>query len=585
MASLVGLSDHLANKALQSTIIVGNLSKGLAAIVDTTQALAYHSLQRSPGSEELFFKSVDDLTEARRSIAQTKALSPADNKLISTIEINFDIAKKIFDDIKQPLVQGVQGTYLHDFLQGSRNNGAKLVTIIPPIKVASASLIRKHENLAATEAARAATLKAILFGAIILGAIANVLACFVAVRGFTANIVDRLAVLGDNMDKMASSSKLNPLVTGKDEIAELDKFFHRLDSTLRSASQRDRIMLSGMPTGTVTFTPELDITFTNSAFETLTGFSQDLIGQSISTIFCGRNCPPPDHWNSNFIEEHLVNKVTEIDLVHKKGSQLRTQISVARYSTAESLMYVCSILDMTERHQLDELKKEFVNIVSHDMRTPLTSVKLVIQMVQEEVFGSVTADGKNTLQQTVTECDQLIQLISDLLTMSKIEAGQLQLARSVCSLRSIMKNAVSTVESDAQEHNLRIIVEGSNVSVNADQGRLTQVFANILSNAVKFSPANGSIYLTWCVVSEHVQVSIQDEGPGISQEAHQQIFERFGQKTKPNERQGRGLGLAVSKLILQEHNGEIALQSRPGQGTCFTITLPVCSERLPEGTA
>ncbi len=575
MAALVGLSDHLAAEARQSSIVVNNCVRGLTLVLDATQALGYHGLHRSPASQELFVKSVDDLDLGAEIFSRTIVKSPADKRLIDLLQNDFAVVGGLLTNIKKTIVEGIDTDLLTDYINRTRNIGTdKLVVVMPRIRQNFHLLISKYEKLVAADTNRVVALKNMLLTVIGLGAVANVITCYLAVRAFTTNITDRLSILCDNMDKMASGGELNSPVRGEDEIAELDKFFHRLDSNLKLASQRERTMLTGMPTGTITFPSSLMIAFVNPAFEKMTGFSRDIVGKPVSSIFYGERAPSQEQWNDQLIEQQFLGKVREIEIFDHRQKPLTVEMSIAKYTLATDHMYVCSILDMTERYQLEQVKREFVSIVSNDLRTPLTSIKHVLSIASDEIFGSISEEGKRSVTLAMRECDRLIGLISDLLSPGGVESGKLPLNRDHCSLDSIVNRAINAISNYAREQNINIEVRCSDLVLYADENRLIQVFVNLLSNAVKYSPQNTTIQVYTSVTAKDVQIAVTDQGIGIEQEAHQRIFERFAQARPEDEKTGSGLGLAICKLIVEDHHGTIEVESKPGHGSTFKVTLP-----------
>jgi signal transduction histidine kinase len=230
--------------------------------------------------------------------------------------------------------------------------------------------------------------------------------------------------------------------------------------------------------------------------------------------------------------------------------------------------------------ELDRLKSDFVSNVSHELRTPLTAIKGSADLLLREVAGPLTERQTHYLTRMRSNTQHLAGLINDLLDLSKIEAGKVELKAARVSLGGLVHEVVETLRPMAAEKPIALEATASEPSILvwADRDKVTQVLMNLIGNAIKFTPAHGTITVaTTRNGADWVEVSVKDTGPGIPPEEKEKIFEKFYQaaevgRPKPK---GTGLGLAISKALVELHGGRIWVESELNRGSNFSFTLPV----------
>ena len=243
--------------------------------------------------------------------------------------------------------------------------------------------------------------------------------------------------------------------------------------------------------------------------------------------------------------------------------------------TNDELRRVYSELEETSRH-----KSEFLASMSHELRTPLNAVIGFSEVLREEMFGAVNEKQAEYLDDIISSGNHLLSLINDVLDLSKVEAGQVELEVGPFSLREALERGVVMVREQATDEGVQVeLSAGPEVDVvEGDERRIKQVIFNLLSNAVKFTPAGGEVDVSAIRVNGEVRVSVADTGPGIAPGDHERIFEEFQQTEAGLERlEGTGLGLALSKRLVELHGGRIWLESELGKGSTFVFTLPAGS--------
>ena len=223
-------------------------------------------------------------------------------------------------------------------------------------------------------------------------------------------------------------------------------------------------------------------------------------------------------------------------------------------------------------------KSAFLANMSHELRTPLNAINGFSQALRKQLFGEINEKQAEYLDDILASSRHLLSVIDDVLDLSKVEAGQIELEVAPFSLPEVLERGVVIVSERATREGVRVALSsGPDVgTVAGDKRRITQVIFNLLSNAVKFAPSGSTVDVAAARVDDEVQVSVSDSGPGIAPEDQGRIFEEFQQAAAGRERgEGTGLGLALSKRLVELHGGRIWVDSELGKGSTFVFTLPV----------
>ena len=229
--------------------------------------------------------------------------------------------------------------------------------------------------------------------------------------------------------------------------------------------------------------------------------------------------------------------------------------------------------------ELDRLKDDFVSTVTHELRTPLTSIRAFTEILLED--PDVELEQRKKFLGIITkETERLTRLINQVLELSKIESGKAEWRESRVDMNQLISDTVAAMGQLFKEKNIGVETHlpGNALSVTADIDRIIQVMLNLLSNAVKFcDSANGRIEIALVEHGGRIRVDVRDNGPGIKPADQQIIFDKFVQvgDTLTDKPQGSGLGLHISRHIIERHGGKLWVESRPGHGACFSFTLPI----------
>jgi signal transduction histidine kinase len=236
------------------------------------------------------------------------------------------------------------------------------------------------------------------------------------------------------------------------------------------------------------------------------------------------------------------------------------------------------IRDMAQALQESaRFKQEVISMVSHDLRSPLTSIQITVQSLMSGVKGDLPADALDAIEGVERNTSRLIKLINNLLDSEKLEAGELELRKQEISLQLVASNAVEALTSYARAKSIEVDDSECDIDVVADGDRLEQVVTNFLSNAIKFSPAHSKIVLRGTVQDEELLFEIIDQGPGVPTESSDAVFERFKQLSNQNGSEaikGTGLGLSICKRMIEAHGGTVGVKPNPDGGSIFWFKIP-----------
>jgi PAS domain S-box-containing protein len=376
--------------------------------------------------------------------------------------------------------------------------------------------------------------------------------------------------------------------------------------------RRFRQLLEAAPDAIVEVSADGKIVLINRIAEEMFGYLRDeLLGQSVDLLV-------PDairHQHYRHRDSYLENPRTrpmgsglELHARRRDGTLFPVEISLSPIQTEGGMHVTAVIRDVTQRKQAEKevrrlqqqytaelearnreieranrLKSEFLASMSHELRTPLHTIIGFAELLQEGHDGALSESQSRFVNHIHRDSEHLLELINDVLDLSKIEAGQLTLKRESYPLARSIGEALDAIRPGAAVKRIAIEARGErDALVNADPLRVKEMLYNLLSNAVKFTPEDGKVWIETAENAGFARVTVGDTGIGIPPEEQENIFDKFYQvgNTTRGVREGTGLGLSITRELVQLHGGWIELESTPGQGSRFTFTLPTAAPGL-----
>lgn len=244
--------------------------------------------------------------------------------------------------------------------------------------------------------------------------------------------------------------------------------------------------------------------------------------------------------------------------------------------------YFCAAKDVSEKMQLERFKQDFTSMVIHDLRSPISSAVMTMQLVLTDAWEPLAESHRVQIARCSRAMGRLLSLINSLLDLNKLEAGKFKLHIELVRLSTIVEESVSTVATYAQQNQVTIDTTGNlNDKVAVDEERIVQVLVNLLSNAIKYSPPEAKVTISAYRGERLVTIIVTDEGPGIPESHRSRIFERYEQLGEGERAGATGLGLYICKAIVERHGGNIGVRSEVGAGSQFWFTIP-CPSTVPD---
>ena len=238
-----------------------------------------------------------------------------------------------------------------------------------------------------------------------------------------------------------------------------------------------------------------------------------------------------------------------------------------------------AIEDITDRRAIEQRKDDFLSIASHELKTPLTTIKGYVQIINRLIANYQDEKLKNAVGKTSLYVERLNSLIGELLDVSRIQSGKIELHQEPFDFDEMVAEAVDSLRQGSRSHEINVTGH-TDSQVTGDESHIIQVVTNLLSNAVKYSPGQPSIQVHLSVVSDYVKLAVTDQGVGIPRDEQDKIFERFYRVGDTQQRfPGMGIGLYICAQIIRNHEGTLWVESEPGKGSTFSFTLPINQTR------
>jgi two-component system sensor histidine kinase VicK len=420
--------------------------------------------------------------------------------------------------------------------------------------------------------------KIIFLRAMLMALIVTIVLGFLIAKSIT-NPINDVTVKASKMAKGDFDQIVE--VKSDDEIGKLGEMFNYLTDKLKNtldeiSSEKSKLdaIINQMADGLIAVNNEGFVIHVNPTFMKMLGLKEEDINGSVYDKIFGK-------YNENLTLKNIKNKnISQGSEIIKleNGDILRANFVYLKNENNQVKGLILVLQDITEHEKLDNMRKEFVANVSHELKTPITTVKSYTETLLDGAMEDkeICSSFLNVIN---TESDRMARLVSDLLQLSRLDYKKTSFNFSRFDIDNLIKDVVNKLEISFKEKNhiLKLGLNDENIIINGDKDKIEQVLQNILTNAIKYTPQNGIISVDVKKQKKYVLISISDNGVGIPKEDIPRIFERFYRVDKARSRDmgGTGLGLSIAKHIVEEHGGDILVQSEVEKGTTFKIKLPV----------
>lgn len=336
----------------------------------------------------------------------------------------------------------------------------------------------------------------------------------------------------------------------------------RLQAVLSVEKSKMRVMVEGMSEGVAMFDENERLVIINSAFREMLGDNLSLIGP-LEEIRKYRDAP----------------RLQDIQLTKPFPRIIHSQSKCLEDETGKLVGIVVLLRDVSREREVDQMKSDFVSVVSHELRTPLAAMKGAVDNLLDGLCGDLNQIQRDCLLLTNRNIGRLNRLISDLLDISRIEAGKIQLAKQQVDITRVINEVLDSFQAMANEKNILLKAScGSDLPMaELDPDKITQVLTNLVGNSLKFTPSGGTVKVEACRENNVLQIDVIDTGVGIPRQDLEKVFDKFYQVSRSlgSGVKGTGLGLPISKSLVEKHGGKMWAESELGKGSTFRVNLPL----------
>jgi PAS domain S-box-containing protein len=369
---------------------------------------------------------------------------------------------------------------------------------------------------------------------------------------------------------LSQNDEFGDLAQAFNSMAEkLDEYEHSNLAKIKFEKSRIDTIINQMNDGIIGLDENRRLLFLNKVAEKLLGLKEtEIRGQYAPDIALNNDLM------RNLLQENGKEKELKI-FADQKESYFH--LDIFNVNNNEKLIgQVIVLRNITPFHELNEAKTNFIATISHELKTPIASIKMSAQLLSDARVGGVNKEQEELIKSINDDSNRLLNITSELLNMSQVETGHIQLKIQPVPPGMIISNAADTVSVTAQQKNiaLRIMNNCNGYNILTDPEKTAWVLTNFLTNAIKYSPENGEIALTANVVGNVIRFTVQDHGRGIEEKYLPRIFDRYFKVPGSTDKPGTGLGLSISREFIEAQGGQIWVESKLGEGSTFGFSLP-----------
>ena len=388
------------------------------------------------------------------------------------------------------------------------------------------------------------------------------------------------------MEAENRASLFKELSDAKDALIDQRMKLDNLNSKLEQTSAKMSAILDNALEGIITIDTKGFITSFNNAAQDLFGYNADqVVGQHVGILLSTQNYNRQLRYITAVLNARMpsmIGRLTEVEARRADGGVFPAELAVSSSNDKNGISFIGIVRDLTERRRVDQMKSDFFATVSHELRTPLTSIQGTLSFVKAGMFGELDAIGQKMTATALSNAESLGDMIDEILDKEKLSSGKLEVSIEQVALTDILHRTKDTIQAYADKFLIKLDF-GESIQaprVLADPSRAVQVLTNVISNAVKFSPADGLVRIEVRPGKKSVRVAVIDNGRGIPKDKHHQLFQKFSQINvpSPSKHRGTGLGLTVSRELMESMGGKIGFYSEEGAGSTFWAEFCISTE-------
>lgn len=481
--------------------------------------------------------------------------------------------EQLFETLKQAADRGQQAVESQDQVDQAVAY-FELRGVLNKVNGVTTKIIGRLNDERHAIAARKIATQSKIYGIIFITIAANVVVLLLFIFRFDRVTSQRFSNLTDNVMALGANQQLQHKVTGTDDLAELDSVIHRVSKVMHDARLKEKAIVDQAVDVICALDENGKFQQINPAAERLWKFDHDeLLGKSLLSMVLPEEKERVHRTLTQLIADEGM-ATFETNVIARDSEQVEMQWNA--FFSQEMKQIFCVAHDVTERKKIERLKAKLVEMISHDLRSPMSALQITLNIISSGSLGEVSEGIKTRITRAELSVSTMVDMLDDFLELEKLDTSMFELDWKEVNAQEVVNTARGLIVELASKKKIEIVSQTQDFALLADKPRLVRVLTNLISNSIKFSPEGSTITVIADKQGRDAIFEVKDQGPGIAKEDQATIFERFTQTGlgKTQAKGGLGLGLSVCKAIVDAHGGRIRVESEEGQGCRFIATLP-----------
>lgn len=566
LASNIKQLEQCYNGEVRAADYLGENVKFLAQLIACAGAQAMYQVSREP-KYELSFRNKVQAATIQSDILRAKA-KPFLGERKESKEL-----EDLFLSLKQASERGSQAAQSQDQIDQAVAF-MELRGILNRVNGVTGEMMSRltdaRRSIALSKLETQGRIYAIIYATIA----ANVIILILFILRFDRTTSERFAHLTENVMSLGANQPLKYRIEGKDDIVELDSVIHRVSNVLRDSRLKEQAIVEQAVDVICALDEKGKFQQINPAAQRLWKFESDeILGKSLTSLVAPEEKERVQRTISQVVSSEGITTF-ETNVVTRDNQRVEMQWNT--FFSQEMKQIFCVAHDVTERKKLERMKAQLVEMITHDLRSPMSALQITLNILSSGSIGEMPEGAQQRLKRAELSLSQMVDLLDDFLELEKIDSSAYVLDKNETSAREVLDLSCSLIGELATKKNIVIQTDSQEFSCLIDKARFVRVITNLLSNAIKFSPENSTIKVVAAKRDSSAVFEVIDEGPGIEKEEQENLFQRFAQTQtgKKQSKGGVGLGLSVCKAIVQAHGGTIWVESDLGKGSKFVVSVP-----------
>ncbi len=437
---------------------------------------------------------------------------------------------------------------------------------------ASSSLIEEVEHKYAAQPTVIDSLKLSIASTITFAVPTSLIISLLLAQSYARGIRNPLSHICTNSQLMSKEKALLEPLKSRDEFGRLDQLVHQVARSLEETLANERALISNA----AELICAIDV---NGFFVTVNPYAERLLGVESEQLI-GKHLVDVVAQNDRSTADEQIGKaradagssVFDLQLMKADGEMVDTTWSIFWSEMRQS--FFCVVQDITEQKKIDRMRQDFVDMISHDLRSPLWAIHVSLEVAYEEAKKLGIQDTLSELMSSIKNTERLMNFVNSLLDFQKLKAGKMQIQLEECDIMQLISQASELVITLAEAKGINVEIPSRQWIVECDPQKIIQTVMNLLTNAIKFSDKGSNVLISVEHLANWTKVLVIDNGPGMPEQHYDRIFDAFYQTGTTNAKEGTGLGLAICKLIVEAHGGTIGVTANHPEGSIFWFMLP-----------